>query len=64
MTNVEGYLEHIQKLLRDNNIPRLPEEYAEDPSIAQIHEDLKAIREILFAFSSGDFSPEINIRQQ
>jgi len=55
-------LEHIQKLLRDKNVPKLPEEYAEDPLIVKIHEDLKTIREVLFAFSSGDFSPEINIR--
>ena len=62
MINTEGYLEHIQKLLRDNNVPKLPEEYAEDPLFVQIHDELKTIREILFAFSSGDFSPTINIR--
>jgi len=62
MINNEGYLEHIQKLLRDNNIPKLPEGYEEDPLIVQIHEELKAVREILFAFSSGDFSPAINVR--
>jgi diguanylate cyclase (GGDEF)-like protein len=62
MSNNEGYFEHIQKLLRDNNAPELPEEYAENPLFVQIHDELKSIREILHAFSSGDFSPSINIR--
>ncbi|MDR2952941.1 MAG: GGDEF domain-containing protein [Treponema sp.] len=62
MINPEGYLEHIQKLLRDSEIPNLPDEYAENPLIGQIHEDLKAIREITLAFSSGDFSPTIKAR--
>jgi len=62
MNNTEGYLEHILKLLRDNNVPRLPAEYAENPLLVQIHEDLKTIREILLAFSSGDFSHSITIR--
>jgi len=62
MINLEECLEHILKLLRDSKIPELPEEYSENPSIVQIHEDLKTIRKILRAFSSGDFSPDINIR--
>jgi diguanylate cyclase (GGDEF)-like protein len=62
MTNIEGFPKHIQKLLRDNNVPVLPEEYADDPLIVQIHEDLKTIREILHSFSSGDFSPAITVR--
>jgi diguanylate cyclase (GGDEF)-like protein len=52
MVTAEGYLEHIQKLLRDNDIPKLPEEYAENPLLVQIHEDLKVMRETLAAFSS------------
>jgi diguanylate cyclase (GGDEF)-like protein len=62
MITAEGYLDHIQKLLRDNNIPKLPDEYTENPLLVQIHEDLITIRETLAAFSSGDFSPTINIR--
>jgi len=62
MNNTEGYLKHIQKLLRDNSVPELPDEYAEEPLIVQIHEELKAIREILRAFASGDFSPSITVR--
>jgi diguanylate cyclase (GGDEF)-like protein len=62
MITTEGYLEHIQKLLRDNNVPELPREYEENPLIVQIHEDLKTIREISLAFSSGDFSPAITVR--
>jgi len=59
---VTGYLEHISKLLRDNEIPKLPEEYEKEPLIVQIHEELKAIREISRAFSEGNFSTDINIR--
>jgi len=62
MGNSEGYLEHILKLLKEKDIPQLPAEYAENPLIVQIHEDIKAIREILSAFSSGDFSPEITVK--
>jgi len=62
MITTQEYLEHIIKLLRDNNIPQLPEEYAENPLIVQIHDELKSIREILRAFSSGDFSPAITVR--
>ena len=62
MSNTKGYLEHIVKLLRDNHVSKLPDEYAEDPLMVQIHEELKAIREILRAFSSGDFSPSITVR--
>jgi len=62
MSNTEEYLKHIQKLLRDSKVPVLPEEYAEDPLMVQIHEELIAIREILRAFSSGDFSPSITVR--
>jgi len=62
MNNNEGYLEHIQKLLRNNNVPELPEEYADNPLMIQIHDELKSIREILRAFSSGDFSPSVTIR--
>ena len=49
-------------MLRDNLVPELPEEFADDPLFAQIHEDLKSIREVLLAFSFGDFSPVITIR--
>ena len=52
MVTAEGFLDHIQKLLRDNDIPKLPEEYAGNPLYVQIHEDLKVMRETLAAFSS------------
>jgi len=62
MINSEGCLKHILRLLKDNRVPELPEEYAKEPLIVQIHEELKTIREISFAFSSGDFSPTITIK--
>ena len=51
MVTAEGFLDHIQKLLRDNDIPKLPEEYAENILFVEIHEDLKVMRETLAAFS-------------
>ena len=62
MDRTQEYLEHIYKLLRDIKVPELSEEFAEDPLLAQIHGELKAIREIMIAFSSGDFSPTITAR--
>ncbi|MDR1143398.1 MAG: GGDEF domain-containing protein [Spirochaetaceae bacterium] len=55
-------LEHVRKLLRDNKIPELEGELAEDPVVQQIHTELKEIREALYAFSAGDFSPVISVR--
>ena len=62
MNNTDGYLDHIQKLLHDNDAPKLPEEYADNPLFVQIHEELTSIRETLVAFSFGDFSPAINVQ--
>jgi diguanylate cyclase (GGDEF)-like protein len=56
------YLEHIRKLLRDNRVPQLEGELAENPLLIQIHEELKTIREVMLSFSAGDFSPAITIR--
>ena len=55
-------LEHIYKLLRDVKVPDLQGELADDPLLVQINDELKAIREIMLAFSSGDFSPAITTR--
>ena len=62
MDKAQEYLEHIRKLLRDNSIPKLEGENAEDPLLVQIHEEIKTIREIMLAFSFGDFSPSITVR--
>ncbi|MDR2630941.1 MAG: diguanylate cyclase [Spirochaetaceae bacterium] len=55
-------LEHIKKLLKDNTIPPLEGELAELPLLQDIHNDLKAIRETVYAFSMGDLSPTIKVR--
>jgi diguanylate cyclase (GGDEF)-like protein len=57
-----GALEHIKKLLRDNTIPPLEGDLAEIPLLRELHGDLKAIREIMYSFSTGDLSPEIRVR--
>ena len=49
-------------MLRDNTVPELQEELADEPLLLQIHEELKTIREILKAFSAGDFSHTITTR--
>jgi diguanylate cyclase (GGDEF)-like protein len=55
-------LEHIKKLLKDNTIPPLEGELTELSILQDIHRDLKTIRETIYAFSTGDLSPDINAR--
>jgi diguanylate cyclase (GGDEF)-like protein len=59
--NGKAILEHIKKLLRDNDAPELEKELAEEPLMQQIHHELKEIREMLYSFSTGDFFPAITI---
>jgi diguanylate cyclase (GGDEF)-like protein len=62
MAEISDVLEHIRRLLKDNRVPKLTDELAEVPGFREIHNDLKAIREILYAFAEGDLSPGIPIR--
>jgi diguanylate cyclase (GGDEF)-like protein len=62
MDKAKAYLEHIQKLLRDNAVPKLEGDLADDPLFRQIHYELTAIRTTACTFASGDFSSEIKIR--
>jgi diguanylate cyclase (GGDEF)-like protein len=62
MVEISDVLEHIRKLLKDNAVPQLEGELAELPVLGEIHQDLKTIREILYAFAGGDLSPTITIR--
>jgi diguanylate cyclase (GGDEF)-like protein len=55
-------LDHIKKLLKDNAIPEIEGPLAENPLLQEIHTDLKAIREVAYAFSVGDLSPNIKVR--
>jgi diguanylate cyclase (GGDEF)-like protein len=55
-------LNHIRRLLRDNAIPKLEGELAENPLLKEIHADIKAIRETILSYSAGDFSPVIKAR--
>jgi diguanylate cyclase (GGDEF)-like protein len=59
---VQLVLDHIRRLLRDNSIPPLEGELALIPGLKDLHEELKTIREIVFAFSAGDLSPVIKSR--
>nr|AXS01279.1 Diguanylate cyclase [uncultured bacterium] len=60
--DAQKYLEHIRSLLRDKKPPELQAPLAENPLLAEINDDLKAIRETMFAFSTGDFSQSIAAR--
>jgi diguanylate cyclase (GGDEF)-like protein len=54
-------LEHIRRLLKDNAVPKLTLELAKIPGMEEIHNDLMVIREVMFDFSTGDFSQPIRI---
>ena len=60
--NSSPELEHVRRLLRDKTLPELEGELAENPLLQEIHNELKAIRETVLAFSAGDFSPAISVR--
>jgi diguanylate cyclase (GGDEF)-like protein len=62
MVEVSDVLDHIRRLLKDNTIPKLEGKLADLPVLREIHNDLKTIREVLFAFAGGDLSPAIPIR--
>lgn len=53
---------HLVKMLRAPAVPDIPPELAGVPDIVMVHENMARLREILDAFSRGDFSPEIGIR--
>jgi diguanylate cyclase (GGDEF)-like protein len=55
-------LDHIEKLLHDEDFPRLEGDLAKIPQLRNIHKELKAIREFLSAFSLGDLSRSITVR--
>ncbi|MDR3001852.1 MAG: GGDEF domain-containing protein [Fibromonadaceae bacterium] len=62
MPETQKYLEHIQSLLHNKEAPELSGELAENSLLAQIHNELKAMRKITLNFSSGDFSFDITTR--
>jgi diguanylate cyclase (GGDEF)-like protein len=62
MAEASEILDHIRRLLRDNKSPSRKGDLAEIPGLPEIHNDLKAIRDTLYSFSSGDLSPEIRAR--
>jgi diguanylate cyclase (GGDEF)-like protein len=55
-------LDHVLKLLRDETMPGIPDEFAEIPVLQEIHRELGAIRKILASFSKGDLSLKISGR--
>lgn len=55
-------IEHFKKLINSPTVPELEGEMAKDPVLAELHAQIVSIREILYAFSTGDLSPEIRSR--
>ena len=62
MDRTQECLKHIQKLLQDKKIPKLEKELADNPLLAEIHDELETIRKLLKAFSCGNFSSDITVR--
>lgn len=55
-------IEHFKKLINNPAVPQLEGEMAEDPMLVELQEQIVNIRNILYAFSTGDLSPDIRIR--
>jgi diguanylate cyclase (GGDEF)-like protein len=55
-------LDHVLKILRDETMPEIPDEFAEIPALREIHRELGTIREALVSFSKGDLSPKVSGR--
>lgn len=55
-------IEHIKKLINSPSVPELDGEMAAEPVLVELHEQLISLRQILYAFSTGDLSPNIRIR--
>lgn len=54
--------EHFKKLINNPTVPKLEGAMAEDALLAELHTQIVSIRQILYAFSTGDLSPDIRIR--
>jgi diguanylate cyclase (GGDEF)-like protein len=50
---------HIKRLLTDSYPPSLEGELAENVELAELHDDIWALREILRAFANDDFSVDV-----
>ncbi|MDR1319480.1 MAG: hypothetical protein LBJ90_07635, partial [Treponema sp.] len=59
MAEISEVLDHVRRLLKDEVLPPLEEDLAAVSGLPEIHDDLKALREISRSFSEGDFSLEI-----
>jgi diguanylate cyclase (GGDEF)-like protein len=55
-------IEHFKKLINSPAVPELDGEMSEDPVLVELQEQILSIRQLLYAFSTGDLSPEIRIR--
>jgi len=62
MDRTKACLEHIVKLLGDEEVPDLKDDCANNPLLVHIHDELLAIRNIMRAFSEGDFSSVITVQ--
>lgn len=54
--------EHLTKLINSPSVPELKNGLDQDTVLLELHAQILAIRNILYAFSTGDLSPDIKIR--
>ena len=55
-------LAHIHALIHEREAPELPEEFAHEPALVTLHQDLLSLRNALAEFSGGDFSHSVPLR--
>lgn len=55
-------LEHLIALFNNGAVPEPSDELRANPRLMALHEQVVQVRDILFAFSKGDLSPEIHTR--
>ncbi len=59
---VDILIAHLDAMLRNPVMPEIPPELADVEGLPAIHEHFSTLRDILDAFSRGDFSPNIRLR--
>ncbi|MCC8194422.1 MAG: GGDEF domain-containing protein, partial [Deltaproteobacteria bacterium] len=52
----------VRKMIHDPVMPQIPPEFAEVEGLAAVHEQMSKLRDVLDAFSRGDFSPDVRLR--
>ncbi|SBW03294.1 Response regulator PleD (fragment) [uncultured delta proteobacterium] len=59
---MELLVAHLAKVIHDPVMPEIPPELADVAGLGAIQEHMGSLRDILDAFSRGDFSPNVRLR--